>query len=465
MYSLLVFVIFSLLWPSLLIAQTVPEPCSFGSVSRIPKDLAEVQMSEIQEQNGRSVMKNSGELTNGWVVNQYPSGKLERRVAFVNGLAEGLWQEWYPTGIPRYLATWRDGKGEGVWIYFHPNGVIRERSCLVSNVSNGPVETWYPSGVKQSEGSYTNNRRDGRWRFWDEDGKFDREELYPSPFYSLDDKGRQPQLLFGEEWQLTDLHRWEFAFTQNGRTILFATGPVESATGGPIVERQIMMQTWNGESWSAPMPAPFTVAKTDGGASLSPDGKWFYFSRSAAAPKSRRDLYRIPIGKLNNSPQQLLQTPEFGEVNVSLDRQGKGFMWSDRALDGRNRPEIRAVQLINNRLIPGAPVAALRAHGGGGANSPWVDPWGRFLIFANYGIGPNSQEDLFVSRIIKGVVQKPESLGALINTPANESNAVISPDGRFLLFTSDRPVEGRNAGLSRIWAVPISQVPALASFR
>ena len=70
----------------------------------------------------------------------------------MDGRAEGLWVEWYESGVPRYLATWRGGKGEGAWTYFHETGEVRERSVVVGDRFDGPVEGWHANGRKAFEG-------------------------------------------------------------------------------------------------------------------------------------------------------------------------------------------------------------------------------------------------------------------------------------------------------------------------
>ena len=125
-------------------------------------------------------------MTEATVVDFHRSGSKRLRVAVVGARAEGLWKEWYENGVPRYIASWKQARGEGIWMYFHPTGAIRERSLIVNDASTGPVEGWYASGVKEFEGMYDRNARVGTWRFWNPDGSRNREETYPSSFAHLD---------------------------------------------------------------------------------------------------------------------------------------------------------------------------------------------------------------------------------------------------------------------------------------
>ena len=73
---------------------------------------------------------------------------------------------------------------------------------------------------------------------------------------------------------------------------------------------------------------------------------------------------------------------------------------------------------------------------------PWIAPDGKYLIFSAIG-RPDStgRYDLYLSRRVNGAWQEPEPLTA-INTRWNEFNQSVSPDGRWLYFSSSRPHTG-----------------------
>ena len=132
----------------------------------------------IDGDNGRAVLRATGQPFTGVVEDRYPSGAPRLRRSVVDGRPEGLWVEWYETGVVRYLATWSGGRGDGVWTYFHPNGEVRERASVVADVWDGPVEGWHANGRKAFEGTHDGGQRAGVWRFWTEGGVLDRTERY-----------------------------------------------------------------------------------------------------------------------------------------------------------------------------------------------------------------------------------------------------------------------------------------------
>jgi len=110
------------------------------------------------------------------VTESYESGQIKLRRSVVNGLAEGLWMEWYESGIPRYMAEWKQGMGHGTWIYFHENGQISSRETVVDDVLHGISESWYASGQKKTEGHLHEGAKHGVWKYWAPDGSLERTE-------------------------------------------------------------------------------------------------------------------------------------------------------------------------------------------------------------------------------------------------------------------------------------------------
>lgn len=58
------------------------------------------------------------------------------------------------------------------------------------------------------------------------------------------------------------------------------------------------------------------------------------------------------------------------------------------------------------------------------------------IYFASYREG---QLDLFVSKKKNGGYETPVNLGPVVNSPGNEHDPLIAPDESFLIFNSDRP--------------------------
>lgn len=73
---------------------------------------------------------------------------------------------------------------------------------------------------------------------------------------------------------------------------------------------------------------------------------------------------------------------------------------------------------------------------------PWVAPDGSYLIFSASGRSDSTgRYDLYLSRRAGNAWQRPQPL-ASVNTPASEFNQSVSPDGRWLYFSSTRRHDG-----------------------
>jgi len=97
---------------------------------------------------------------------------------------------------------------------------------------------------------------------------------------------------------------------------------------------------------------------------------------------------------------------------------GKENIWSwDRAADGWTNP--RPLDAVVNEQP-----------------QHWqfsVDREGS-VFFSNNVAGSLGGNDISVSRLVDGRYQKPENLGAPVNSPEGEDFPFIAPDGRYLLF-------------------------------
>ena len=65
--------------------------------------------------------------------------------------------------------------------------------------------------------------------------------------------------------------------------------------------------------------------------------------------------------------------------------------------------------------------------------------------------GGLGKDDIYVSRNIDGAWSVPTSLGPGLNSAYSDFAARLTPDGRAIVFTSDRPGPDRRAGVYQIW--------------
>ncbi len=217
---------------------------------------------------------------------------------------------------------------------------------------------------------------------------------------------------------------------------------------------------FRGGRWSAPESLPFSGRNLDFSPRLSPDGSTLYFTSSRPAPGKTAHVLRIwsvsrtasGWGEPRPLPAPVNAPDEESNYSASVTRDGTIYFASTR--DGSGRPHIYRAAFSNGaysepeRLGP-------EINSEVSDDDPFVSPDERILVFASTGDGPPTDKDR-PETIAGGGVLYPRGdlygsvsagggrwsgarhLGHGVNTFANESSPSLTPDGRYLFFTSER---------------------------
>ena len=103
---------------------------------------------------------------------------------------------------------------------------------------------------------------------------------------------------------------------------------------------------------------------------------------------------------------------------------GGNDIWLSRLVNGVYQPPENLGDSINTRAAE---------------VEPWIAPDESYLIFSAQGRPDGlGDDDLYISFRRQGVWQRALHLPAPINSPAGDLNPSVSPDGRYLYFTSTR---------------------------
>jgi hypothetical protein len=373
-------------------------------------------------------------------VTRHPNGRLAKRVFRKAGKPHGLWQEWDTAGRVTYVADWREGEGEGLWLYFHPNGVVRERSYVTGDLWHGPSEGWHANGQKATEGTFVRGVKVAPFRYWREDG------TPRGPWAELLTPSRTPEPVLAEGWP-PGFNEWDMTLTADLELLFVGTGDDDGT------RRRILMRRWQQNAWQAPVLAPFADATaTEGSPMMSADGDWVYFSSTrhlmTEPGNPQRELYRASRASGWKTVERLTFTPRYGEVALSLARDGRGILWSGRT-DGSARMGLYDVRVASTGVGSGgtptprvrivADLSALHQGDVSGEAFPVLSPDGRQLLFSDYDIGgAGTKEDVFVTRRTTTGWSRPIRLIGGINTSADEKAVQLLDNGRVLLFRSTR---------------------------
>ena len=210
---------------------------------------------------------------------------------------------------------------------------------------------------------------------------------------------------------------------------------------------------WTGSGWGEPRVAPFSGRWAEGDLSFAPDGRAAYFVSARPTDPGGEvpedtDIWRLPVleGGAWGEPEHVpeLASPGF-EWFPNLTADGWLYFGSERA-DGNRGAEgsdLWRARLVGDRFTPPENLGpALNT--AGQDIEPWISADGRLLIFASNGRpDTHGSYDLYTSHRCGETWSEPRNLGDAVSSPGWDFGPRLSPDGRFLFFTSNRVLGAR----------------------
>lgn len=76
------------------------------------------------------------------------------------------------------IASYVNGREEGIWKKFYPDGAILETRRFEKGKKTGELIAWWPNGEKQLHYVFSNDEYEGTCREWNESGMLTREMNY-----------------------------------------------------------------------------------------------------------------------------------------------------------------------------------------------------------------------------------------------------------------------------------------------
>lgn len=229
------------------------------------------------------------------------------------------------------------------------------------------------------------------------------------------------------------------AFSPDGGTLYFTKAtPDARMSHMTIVSARIQ----NGK-WGAPEVAPFSGQYSDAAPAFSPDGtKLFFISKrpvGGTMPKEDFDIWMVERkGKDGWSEPVRLDAP----INTSGNEYCPGVAANGTLYFAAERPGGKGgLDLYRARFVDGRYTEPENL--GDAINSEhaemdlYVAPDESYLIFASHRPGQGNG-DLYISYNRDGRWTPAQNLGDQVNTPAREYAPSVTPNGKFLFWTSDR---------------------------
>jgi Tol biopolymer transport system component len=248
--------------------------------------------------------------------------------------------------------------------------------------------------------------------------------------------------LFGVGVFSTGQYELPPTFAPDGRTAYFTVSTPAYGRLHMIVETRL-----DGGRWSEPRIAPFSGRYGDADPMFSPDGSRLYFisrrpTTPGGTPRGDFDVWVVERrGDGWGEPRHIPEASSPGaEHYVSAAADGTLYIAAVRP-DSRGQGDVYRIPFENGRYGPpenlGPAVNSPDHHD----TTPVVAPDQSYLIYSSWGRpgGSGSGGDLYVSfRRPDGTWAPARSLGPLVNSPRTEYCPILSPDGRWLYFASER---------------------------
>jgi hypothetical protein len=233
------------------------------------------------------------------------------------------------------------------------------------------------------------------------------------------------------------------AFTPDGRVVYYT---IELGNGYVI-----LVSHYKNGRWMQPEIAPFSGQYSDAEPFMAPDGSKLYFASKRPTEgdtKPRKDYDLWAVKRVSDNSWAIPQHLE-GAINTGahelypavtadgtlyFSRFDPGGIWRSRFIGG----QYEAAEKL------GAPINSGRKEAG-----VYLEPDGHYMIFDRQGPDSLGETDLYISFYRQGEWTLPRNLGAPINSSAEETCPVVSPDGKFLFFTSSRKLRSAEISLGK----------------
>ncbi len=246
-------------------------------------------------------------------------------------------------------------------------------------------------------------------------------------------------MLFAEGIISTPDDEFGGTFTADGKTVYFS----KSVPGSYLYV--ICYSEYKNGSWSAPEIAPFSGKYRDFDPVISQDGKTMLFASDRPVKDEIKNDYDIWMVRSNGNqwgePEHLGEpiNSKYDEHFASMAANGNIYFSSTRPdVDGNETgSDVYSSKLIGGSYQPAEHLDAVSTQAF--ELDVIIAPDESFLLVCALGRSDGlGSFDIFLSKRQNGQWTKAENLGTLINSSFRDYSPRISPDNRYLFFTSEK---------------------------
>ena len=193
-------------------------------------------------------------------------------------------------------------------------------------------------------------------------------------------------------------------------------------------------------TWSVPETLPFSGEYRDSDPVIGADGRTLYFVSDRPAEGLEPNRFhawsadRTATGWTNLHPLRGPVNEKGNTEFVSFAANGNLYFTSDRS--GSSFDVYRS-RLVNAQYQPAESLGPA-VNDGRYTIEAFVAPDESFILLGSFARDSLGNADLYIAYNQNGVWSKPVNFGPSINSKARDYSPRISPDGRYLLFSSER---------------------------
>ena len=197
--------------------------------------------------------------------------------------------------------------------------------------------------------------------------------------------------------------------------------------------------------WRKPEVLPFSGLYRDSDPVLTPDGKTLLFASDRPIHGVDRHSFYIwaatKKGKGWEDPRLLegAVNSAGSQVFASMATNGNLYFTSDRKSGGF---DIYRSRLVNGKYQDAEDLGPAINSEGIWSLEALIAPDESYLLIGSFGRQPSfGNSDLYISYNQNGSWSKPKNLGPVINTAAREYSPRVTPDGKWLIYTSEQGMQ------------------------
>lgn len=249
----------------------------------------------------------------------------------------------------------------------------------------------------------------------------------------------QQPALFAEGVITTKDDEFGGTFTPDGQTCYFSKSVLR------FYIDVICFSRFKDGRWQTPEVAPFSGVYRDFDPVLSSDGKKMLFTSSrpvAGTKEAGYDIWMVEKTARGWSEPIHLDTTinsKYNEHFASIAANGTIYFSSDRpgALGGEGDADIYRSKLVNGKYMPAEHLDSVSSTAY--ELDCLVSPDESILFTGCYGRkGGYGNYDIYYSKNVNGIWSSSKNLGPKVNSRFRDYSPRISPDGKYLFFTSEK---------------------------